>query len=68
MLEKFFPSQKEDFDKFYREVKTLQMTTCVLQKYLFERYPDKSILWKIEQIRKDTELCKFDKTSSSMYA
>jgi len=68
MLDKFFPSQKEDFDKFYREVKTLQMTTCVLQKYLFERYPDKSILWKIEQIRKDTERCKFDKTSSSMYA
>jgi len=68
MLEKFFPSQQEDFDRFYEEIRNVRMTTCVLQKYLFERYPDKSILWKIDRLRKDAELCQFDKSQDTMYA
>jgi hypothetical protein len=67
MLTKFFPSQQEDFEKFYKEIKDIRMTTCVLQKYLFARYPDKSILWKIEQLRKDAELCSFDGSPNNMY-
>ena len=67
MLEKFFPSQRADFDSFYQQIKSLRLTTCILQKYLFERYPDKSILENIDQIRKDTEMCKFDTTCVGMY-
>lgn len=68
MLEKFFPSQREDFDAFYKEIRTLKLTTCVLQKYLFERYPDRSILDNIDQVRKDVEMCKFDTSQVGMYA
>ena len=68
MLEKFFPSQRADFDTFYEKIHNLKLTTCILQKYLFERYPDKSILEDIDQVRKDTERCKFDTTQVCMYS
>jgi len=56
MLEKFFPSQQADFETFYQEVKHTRLTTCILQKYLFQKYPDKSILEDIQNIKKDAAI------------
>lgn len=53
MLEKFFPSQKEKYEDFYDKIKDKKITTCMMQHYLFERYPDKDILHNVEKVFSD---------------
>lgn len=60
MLNKFFPEQSDRFEGFYRYIKDLKITTCILQKYLFYRYPNKDIMENIEEIKKDAEFSRFD--------
>lgn len=67
MLEKFFPHQSEKFERFYQEMKGLKVTTCILQKHLFQRFPDQDILSGLDQLRKDVEMSKFEKQEGKMY-
>jgi len=55
MLRTFFPLQESSFTEFYEKIKTLKLTTCMLQKYFFERYPDTSILHKIQDLFDEAE-------------
>lgn len=67
MLEKFFPQQKENFALFYEKIKNVKMTTAVLQKFLFSKYPDGDILEDCQSLIKDAEACQFEKDSTVMY-
>lgn len=49
MLGKFFPDQSDKYEAFYDMVKDKRLTTCMLQQYLFQRYPDKCILQNLDK-------------------
>jgi SpoVK/Ycf46/Vps4 family AAA+-type ATPase len=53
MLTKFFPSQHEKYETFYEKIKDKRLTTCMLQQYLFPRYPNGCILENIEKTFND---------------
>lgn len=53
MLNKFFPLQKDKYEEFYIRIKDKNVTTCMVQHYLFERYPDQDILQNIESVFSD---------------
>jgi SpoVK/Ycf46/Vps4 family AAA+-type ATPase len=61
MLKKFFPQQSHHYDAFYQQVRSLKMSTCILQKYFFECYSDQDILTRIDNLKKDIQLCVFEK-------
>lgn len=66
MLTKFFPEQSDRFEEFYRYIKDLKLTTCILQKYLFNRYPDRDIMENVHEIKKDAEFSRFE-SEGKMY-
>lgn len=68
MLHKFFKTQEHQFEQFYQTIRPWKITTCVLQKYLFERYPDKDILANMDQLRRDAEKFRFDRSQQDLYA
>lgn len=61
MLNKFFPEQSHNYDAFYQQVRSLKVSTCILQKYFFECYSDQDILTRIDNLKKDIQLCVFEK-------
>lgn len=67
MLGKFFPDQSQDFERFYGEIRHLQLTTCLLQKYLFERYPHQSIFKDIKLLRQDIDTRRMEPSKHEFY-
>jgi len=71
MLQKFFPSQEARYDEFIERTKGWRLTTCMLQKFFFLKYPEGNILEQLETLRKEVQQFRWppdSNDSSSMYA
>jgi len=54
MFEKFIPSQKKQFNEFYKQIKGLKLTTAILQQYLFGNIKTDNILDTVDELK---EIC-----------
>lgn len=68
MFEKFFPEQKDDFDKFYDRIRGYKFTASILQEFFFKNRDEKKIVKKANDLLRmieDRQETKSD--NSSMY-
>ena len=54
MFKRFLPKQVDKFKEFYKSVKSLNLTTAILQQYLFSNIKCDNILDRIEELE---EIC-----------
>lgn len=67
MFENFLPEQKEKFKEFYLKIKGKDVTTSVLQQYLFENMENDDIMTNIKDLFKYIEENNYDKREVNMY-
>ena len=51
MFYKFLPKQTDRFEEFYKEIKSLNLTTAILQQYLFGNIKCENILTTVEELK-----------------
>ena len=51
MFEKFLPDQKEKFKEFYEEIKHYNLTTAMLQQFLFPNRKNDNILDYLDELK-----------------
>jgi len=53
MLDVFYPSEKDDYDQIYQEIKKYKMTVAYIQKFLFSLYPQGNVLKNLSPFLED---------------
>ena len=61
MFNKFLPEQTERFDAFYKNIKNKNVTTAILQQFLFTHMDDENILDYVDEIIKECDNHQYDK-------
>jgi len=67
MFKRFFPDQIDKFKDFYKAVKSLNLTTAILQQYFFSNLKCKNILDTINELE---EICmnnNYDTSKETLY-
>ena len=52
MFQKFLPTQKDKFDLFYEEIRNINVTTAMLQQFLFSNRKSEDIIENIDELKK----------------
>jgi SpoVK/Ycf46/Vps4 family AAA+-type ATPase len=61
MFKKFIPEQMDKFDDFYKQIKSKNVTTAILQQFLFTHIDDPDILEYIGELIKECDSHEYDK-------
>jgi len=67
MFEKFLPKQKKKFNEFYKQVKSLKLTTAILQQYLFGNINCEDILETIDELKEIVNNNNYETTKETLY-
>ena len=69
MYNKFFPNKStEDFESFYKEIRTLKITMCQMQQFFYTNYKTQNLLNNIHELQKEANENKFhDDYKERMY-
>ena len=61
MFYKFLPEQTDKFEQFYKKIKNKNITTAILQQFLFTYMDDENILDHIQELIKECDNHEYDK-------
>ena len=67
MFDKFLPKQKEKFTEFYKQIKSLKLTTAILQQYLFGNINCEDILETIDELKGIVNNNNYETTKETLY-
>ena len=67
MFYKFIPKQTNRFDEFYNEIKNLNITTAILQQYLFGNINCDNILTTIDELKNSCSKNNYDFKKDTLY-
>jgi SpoVK/Ycf46/Vps4 family AAA+-type ATPase len=61
MFTKFLPEQTDKFEQFYKKIKSKNITTAILQQFLFTYMDDEDILDHVQELIKECDSHEYDK-------